>query len=199
MNFESRARDAVVEGIQTLSSRVAKRHNPIVYQLELFHSPSLHINLRPETQTPPQPSHPPQPTKQAQASTLFQGVSGGQTGSVLSGVGGRRGLGTISVRTTPQPSVPIPRTRTLARLITSRSNPVATRHLIRLLFKSLASAILLFGSIMVDKLCRLATLLPEKSFSQRACNLTPPTPPTEVAGVGGGGLRRRIWEGELRR
>ena len=193
MNFEGGARDAVVEGIQTLSSRVTKGHNPIVYQLELLHSPSLHINLRPETQTTHNHlTH----LHQQNTSTLQSCCKGCRVGKP--GCIKRRGS-TISVRTTPQPSVPIPRTRTLARLITSRSNPVATRHLIRLLFKSLASAILLFGSIMVDKLCRLATLLPEKSFSQRACNLTPPTPPTEVAGVGGGGLRRRIWEGELRR
>jgi hypothetical protein len=150
------------------------------------------------------PKHPttisPTPTnKTCPSFNLVARGAGWANGGVLRGGGGGGGLGTISVRTTPQPSVPIPRTRTLARLIISRFNPVATRHLIRLLFKSLASAILLFGSIMVDKLCRLATLLPEKSFSQRACNLTPLTPPTEVAGVGGGGLRRRIWEGELRR
>lgn len=50
----------------------------------------------------------------------------------------------------------------------SKSNPLATLHRIRLLFKSLASAIRRFGSIIVLRLCLLATRFPEKSFSHLA-------------------------------
>jgi hypothetical protein len=54
-----------------------------------------------------------------------------------------------------------------ADFIISRLRDSATRQRIRLLFRSLASAMRCFGSIRVERLCLLASLRADESSSQR--------------------------------
>lgn len=98
----------------------------------------------------------------------------------------RSGSGTIKVLTTPHPKVPIPNTRTFCALTISKSKPFATLHRIKLLFKSLASLILCFGSIDAERLCRRGRRRPEKSVSHWGRNF---------GGEAEARVRVRMWEG----